>query len=959
MNLGWGPQTGPSRGADADVLRTVVALSPYAMGRKKKKTSSRKSSTNARKKATSRRGDREHAHDHRTLRALIWAIAAGLWLMIAAALISHDPADPPGHAVAPQHPDAKNWVGRFGAVVSHELYLVLGPGVWIAMAASLAALIVRAAGRRISHWPIRALGAALASVAASCMLGLWLASLFEGPEGAAGLLAGFINHHLLLRFNTLGASFILVVAFWVGAVLAADEWVLALPRYLGRAMLSLGRAPQAAAAHSPFAALVSSIGRFFRRRDTAARAPRPATAGADGFDRDSFAAGVYGDVADADESTDPAEDEYDEPDAEQTDTDAVYAEAEQEEYEDEEAEADEDEEAEAYENDDAGAEEQEPQEADPADAPAAHAQSRRAFSQKELREKIKQLPINFAPKTKAQAQPMHQEADLSGYQFPELNLLEEPEGSFNEAYREVVEQQAVSLESALQQFKIDGEVVGIDTGPVITLFEVRLAPGTKVAKISAVSSDIARSLKAQNIRIVPNSAGKDTVGIEIPNQQKEKVRMKELMAADPEAWKKMKLPMWLGKDASGNPLIQDLNQMPHMLIAGTTGSGKSVCMNSIIMSFLYTKRPDELKLVLVDPKMVEMSMFKDIPHLMCPVVTEMAKAASILEWAVTKMDERYELLAEVGVRDIAGYNSLGWEQIKERMAPATEQEEARIPRKLPYLVFVIDELADLMMTNKEVEGFIVRIAQKARAVGMHLILATQRPQANVVTGLIKSNMPCRVAFKVASGMDSRIVLDHKGAELLLGYGDMMFVGPRSSEVIRAQGTLVDDIEIRKTVKFLKEVASPSFEPALVQMKSPGMDDDSGERDELFDDAVRVVLESQRGSVSLLQRKLTIGYSRASRLIEQMAEAGIIGAYKGSQAREVNMTVEEYEALLEQAQQDAEQNDDGEAPSSAGDDSHDHAHDEEGEEDEEGAPAVYASAKEDDGVPDEIDGEHRQ
>ncbi|MEM9753516.1 MAG: FtsK/SpoIIIE domain-containing protein, partial [Planctomycetota bacterium] len=335
-----------------------------------------------------------------------------------------------------------------------------------------------------------------------------------------------------------------------------------------------------------------------------------------------------------------------------------------------------------------------------------------------------------------------------------------------------------------------------------------------------------------------------------------------------------------------------------MLIAGTTGSGKSVCMNSIIMSFLFTKRPDELKLVLVDPKMVEMSQFKSIPHLMCPVVTEMSKAAAILEWAVTKMDERYELLAEAGVRDIASYNQLDWEELKERIEPSTPEEEARIPRKLPYLVFIIDELADLMMTNKEVESHIVRIAQKARAVGMHLILATQRPSANVVTGLIKSNMPCRVCMKVNSGMDSRIVLDTKGGELLMGHGDMLFLSPRSSELVRAQGTLVDDHEIRKSVKFLKDVSAQAFEPQLVQMRSAGAESEEGfaDRDELFDKAVEVVLDTQRGSVSLLQRRLTIGYSRASRIIEEMERFGIIGGHKTAQAREVLVSAEEWEAM---------------------------------------------------------------
>jgi len=445
--------------------------------------------------------------------------------------------------------------------------------------------------------------------------------------------------------------------------------------------------------------------------------------------------------------------------------------------------------------------------------------------------------------------------------------------------------------------------VGIESGPVVTLYSVQLAPGTKVAKVTAIASDLARSLSAQNIRIVANMVGKTTVGIEVPNINKERVRLKELMAGD--AAKSMGLPMFLGKDASGEPLVADLTRMPHMLIAGTTGSGKSVCMNTIIMSWLYTKRPDELKLVLVDPKMVEMSQFADIPHLMCPVVTEMSKAAAILEWAVTKMEERYELLKEAMVRDIAGYNALTDEEKYETFKPANDLERAKIPKKLPFMVFIIDELADLMLTTKEVEHSIVRIAQKARAVGIHLILATQRPQANVVTGLIKSNMPCRVSFKVASGMDSRIVLDQKGAELLLGQGDMLFLTPHTSEVKRAQGTLVSDGETRKVAQFLKTVAMPSFERSLIQIRPKSADGDGGEgsdglspneRDPLFDEAVKIMIESGRGSVSLLQRRLAIGYSRSSRLVDQMGLAGILGEHKGSVAREVIITLEEWEQM---------------------------------------------------------------
>ncbi|MFA6046735.1 MAG: DNA translocase FtsK, partial [Phycisphaerales bacterium] len=580
--------------------------------------------------------------------------------------------------------------------------------------------------------------------------------------------------------------------------------------------------------------------------------------------------------------------------------------------------------------------------ADEDDGPGAA----QVYTEDALREKIAKLPVVFGQRNKqvasaedlallrsAETEPAAPTGEaaaaaLKPYQFPGLDLLENPEENFNAKLEEYVRDQATALESALQQYRIDGEVVGIESGPVITLFDVRLAPGTKVAALSAVSSDIARALKAVNIRIVPNQVGRDTVGVEVPNATKEKVRLKELMGKT-EKFSSMKLPMFLGKDASGEPLIEDLTKMPHMLIAGTTGSGKSVCMNTIIMGFLYTKKPSELKLVLVDPKMVEMSQFKDIPHLMCPVVTEMSKAAAILEWATTKMDERYELLAEAGCRDIASYNDLSWDELKERMNPKTPEEEARIPRKLPYMVFIIDELADLMMTNKEVEGFIIRIAQKARAVGIHLILATQRPQANVVTGLIKSNMPCRIAFKVASGMDSRIVLDQKGGELLLGHGDMLILSPRSSKMNRAQGTLVDDIEIRRVVRFMRDVSGPSFERSLLQIRSAGAEGPAtglgnltdeerlmqsrnnssaslaaAQEDPLFPRAVEIVLETKRGSVSLLQRRLAIGYTRASRLIDLMGIAGIISDHKGSVARDVLITLDDWDAMKRLAAEEA-------------------------------------------------------
>jgi S-DNA-T family DNA segregation ATPase FtsK/SpoIIIE len=384
------------------------------------------------------------------------------------------------------------------------------------------------------------------------------------------------------------------------------------------------------------------------------------------------------------------------------------------------------------------------------------------------------------------------------------------------------------------------------------------------------------------------------VGIEVPNAEKEIVRIRQLMDLADQAADRFALPLYLGKDAGGDPIAADLGSMPHLLIAGTTGSGKSVCINSIILSLLLTRSPEQVKFILVDPKMVEMAAFENIQHLLCPIVNDMRKAEDILEWAATKMDERYELLKEAGVRNIRAFNKLSAKDIYKRFGADDEEERKRIPTNLPYYVIIVDELADLMMTSgKEVESHIIRIAQKARAVGIHLVLATQRPSVNVVTGLIKSNMPCRISFRVASRQESRIVLDQNGAEVLLGQGDMLFLQPGTSNLVRAQGAYVEDDEIHKVVEALREAGQPEYNAELVRLQSRPPGEADGEKDDLFDKAVEIVLASQRGSVSLLQRRLQIGYSRASRIIDQMAEAGLLGEYKGSQARECMMSLEEW------------------------------------------------------------------
>ncbi len=485
---------------------------------------------------------------------------------------------------------------------------------------------------------------------------------------------------------------------------------------------------------------------------------------------------------------------------------------------------------------------------------------------------------------------------LDAWEFPPISLLDQPEYAFTAAQESVLRAKAKTLERTLQEFRIDARVVEIDTGPVITMFELSLGAGIKVSQISTLANDVARALRAPSVRIIAPVPGKNTVGVEVPNTEKETVRLKGLLLSSEKRIERMAIPLFLGKDASGAPLVVDLTTMPHMLIAGTTGSGKSVSLNSIIMSVLMCRRPDLVKLILIDPKMVEMSQFKDIPHLMTPIVTDMQRAEQILEWAVTKMDERYAIIAEARVRNIGAYNKLGEEELYKRLEPTTDGERAQIPKHLPHIMIVIDELADLMMTSaKEVEHHLSRLAQKSRAVGIHIIVATQRPEAKVVTGLIKSNLPCRCAFRVASRMDSRIVLDQNGAEVLMGQGDMLFLPPGSHKLSRAQGTFVEDDELNRVIEFITRQAKPEFHPELLRMRAKGAASIT-DRDPLFDRAVEVVLETSRGSVSLLQRRLTVGYSRASRLIEQMAAAGIVGDYKGSQAREVEITPEEWEQM---------------------------------------------------------------
>jgi S-DNA-T family DNA segregation ATPase FtsK/SpoIIIE len=484
------------------------------------------------------------------------------------------------------------------------------------------------------------------------------------------------------------------------------------------------------------------------------------------------------------------------------------------------------------------------------------------------------------------------------YELPPLTLLDDPEPFPFEQHDQKLRDQATILEQTFRDFELNVRVVGINTGPVITQYEISLETGMRVNKITTLGDDLALHLKVPSVRIVAPIPGKNAVGIEVPNEHRATVRLKEVILGAGRKVAKSKVPLFLGKDSEGKPLTHDLADMPHLLIAGTTGTGKSVCLNALIISMLMTRRPDELKMLLIDPKKNEFSDYRKIPHLMHPVITDEAKATAVLAWAVDKMEERYDLLSRARVRNLAQYNELGMEEIQRRIQP-DEAERERIPEKMPYIVLVIDEFGDLILqTKREAETYIVRLAQKARAAGIHLVLATQRPTVDIVTGLIKSNLPGRVCFKVASRMDSRVVLDEMGADKLLGKGDMLFLLPGNNSLVRAQCTYVGGNEITKVVAHL-ETDEPCFSQELLQLETAssagaGSIEEIRQRDPLYEQAVEIVIREGRGSVSLLQRTLGIGYGRSARMIDWMAEDGIVGAYNGSNAREVQYTIEEWE-----------------------------------------------------------------
>jgi len=492
-----------------------------------------------------------------------------------------------------------------------------------------------------------------------------------------------------------------------------------------------------------------------------------------------------------------------------------------------------------------------------------------------------------------------EEYEYYEYELPSTELLEPSEEFDEELYKDTVHERARLLEKVLLNFKIKANVVDVQKGPVITQYELRLEKGTRIKKIQQLQDDLGVELKTGSVRIVAPIPGKNTVGVELPNEKKQVVRLRDVMEGCPDAAEELSLPLFLGKGVTGDPIVTDLAKMPHLLIAGQTGTGKSVCLNSIIVSILMTRSPDEVRMLMVDPKQVEFSPYQRIPHLIHPVVNDMQKAAGAFSWMVNQMEDRFELFKRAGVRNLAEYNKLSEDDLRRRMdmIDADDEEWDEVPKQLPYLVVITDEVADLIQAIKEVEAHIVRLAQKSRAAGIHLVLATQKPTRDVFTSLIKTNLPARIAFRVSSKMDSMVILDRTGAEQLLGKGDMLF--SQDNEIVRGQGAYVTDEEI-EAINNQIGTDEPDFDAELLEMNAVEEEEESEEeerydnkgkisRDETYYKAVDLVIQMGRGSVSMLQTRLGIGYPRASRMMDFMEEDGVVSKANGSKPRNVLVT----------------------------------------------------------------------
>ena len=832
-------------------------------------------------------------------------------LFIALLLATYDAADPAGPifrqfdqwyqsdiVVWPQNEQPRNLFGRAGATFSDLLYSTLGIGAWL-LVAGLAGLSVsllkhRPVGEMWGRWTGWLIALIGLSTFSNLLLPHWTPGPIIGPGGYLGALgAGLLN----LYFSSIGGLILAGGMLMIGLFMWTD--------YLLVRVAVAGFSGTAAAAR---AARSRSARRDRRDRGQIADDEKPARRGrrtlegqipGDGrpelvaisTGRPSIVADIDEEplgVADADEP--PVDDDAATiPFKVRTAASSTIA------VEKEVAEVDED-------VDEDSEDEESPEDPPPSPRRGFFTSRKQSGKGKAAADPPRAVakPLDERTRVMSQLNAAALKDETPDYELPSIELLESAPLVPDDQIRQQILRRGKLLEQKFLDYGYKVRVVDIETGPVITQYEIELETGLRLSRIMGLSDDIAIGLRVPSVRIVAPIPGKNSVGIEVPNEIRQMVRLRDVMEASTEQTRKMKIPLFLGQDVSGNTLVADLTRLPHLLIAGRTGTGKSVCLNAIISSILMTRRPDEVRMLMIDPKMVELSGYSRLPHLMHPVVTDMRKAEAILAWAVDKMEERYRLMARAGVRHLNSYNQLGEEELMERLQPADDDERAMIPVNMPFIVIIADEMADLMMTaGKEVEQHIIRLAQKSRAVGIHLILATQKPTVDVITGLIKSNLPSRIAFQVASQSDSRVVLDSNGAEKLLGNGDMLFLAPATSSLLRGQGTYLSDEEIEAITESVS-TGEQNFVNELVNIRVSGDEEDNEglveklrNRDELYHRAVETVISEQRGSVSLLQRVLGVGYGRAARLIDFMEEDGVVGPYNGSKSRDIIMTMDQW------------------------------------------------------------------
>jgi S-DNA-T family DNA segregation ATPase FtsK/SpoIIIE len=804
-------------------------------------------------------------------------------------------------------PGAKghNWGGQLGFFLADGALSIAGLGAYLAGLLGLVWGFIILARKEVA-WPaMRMFGAVCLVLSVSFMLqlgfgpetGSTAAASSTLPYGPGGWLAfEVVQTHLVPKFGVGGLwillSMLALVSFMLATEMAFYPAIAAAGEWLEERRADSDESMGAAALHW-FGGVMVGLWDFLRGADlveVAAASKSGAKA-----KKTSAATKKRSTSKKKPKDEDEDEEEWEWVDADE-DEDELLGEDEEWEWEDEEEEEEEDEEEDEEEEYEEYDEEEDEDWEDEEEEAEAILEPVKAVSKPKAPAKDFTATVSAPLKYETPSPPK------GPWNFPSLDLLNKPEGAGAAPDDAHLKKMAARLKHELLSFRVDAEVISVSVGPAVTMFELTVTQGTRLNKVAQLSQEIAAALQAKSVRIIAPIPGRSTIGVEVPNKSRSMVRLRELIdkkAYDPNH---MALPLFLGKDAEGHPVVENLAKMPHLLIAGTTGSGKSVCINTILTSLLLTRSPHDVQMVLVDPKMVELMTYSKVPHLMLPVVTDARQATQVLEWLCEKMEGRYELMKDARVRNIKTYNSLGEEKLREVLGDNFNEE--RTPRHMPYIVVVIDEMADLMMVSKkEAEGAIVRLAQKARAVGIHVIVATQRPSTDVITGVLKGNLPTRIAFRVASKIDSRVILDQSGAEKLLGGGDMLYIPPGSAQLNRVQGAYLEDDELQKIVDFVCESSAPNFDQELVQTATGTAPAGqagrkSGPDDPLWNEAVRIVLQQKRGSASLLQRALAVGYTRASRLIDMMTEEGILGDHRGSKSREILISLEDWDAMHE-------------------------------------------------------------